>query len=77
MYVFVYSKVKLFFKLRKIRQYETLGEDNTHVNFEDLDKISDENFKTGKFAGNLPTGKIVEKNNIIRGNLKNYKEFFI
>lgn len=47
------------------------------VNFNELDKFSDENFKAGNFSGTLPTGKMVEKSEIIRGNfLKQFKVFF-
>uniref|UniRef100_A0A915D472 Ku domain-containing protein n=1 Tax=Ditylenchus dipsaci TaxID=166011 RepID=A0A915D472_9BILA len=57
-------------ELKKVRRYETTGDEGISINYADIDNLADEEFAGGKrFAGqpSMPGAKFVDKDDVIKG----------
>jgi hypothetical protein len=53
------------FQLKKVRKYETVADERKPISFENIDMAPDTAF--GGLASGIPTGKFVERADIVKG----------
>jgi hypothetical protein len=57
----------VFLQLKKVRRYETIADEGQTLSYGDIDQAPDAAF--GAQSSGIPTGKITEKHNIVKGRL--------